>query len=967
MQPNRVFFFSLFVFSFYILSLSLSAQVVNFEPSFATQYDSVTVYFDATQGNGGLDGFSARVFLHTGVITSKSISGSDWKYVPAGWESYPSRLEAEQVGENKWKFTFAPDIRSFFGITESSEEVLEIAMLFKGTRTLSGAPVAVGRDEGDRDIFVELSKGGVEARFVQPANELSLMKRSDSLKIMGLGSTTSGNLQLSLFEDNQLIEQTTNDTITYIFRPSNNQEQVIFSLIAENRQGLSDTTIIRVVVRPDELSITPRPPQTQDGIHYLSDRSVLLSLFAPYKDFVYVLGDFNDWTPSADYLMHKETQGADSTWFWLEIDGLTPGQEYAFQYLVNGDLRIADPYSELTLHPDDDPYVPSSVYPNIPTYPHGKTNFSVGVLQPGNDEYTWTSTNYERPETKDLVIYELLLRDFLKDHSYQTLIDTLDYLDRLGVTAIELMPVNEFEGNLSWGYNPAFHLALDKYYGTQNAFKAFVDAAHSRGIAVILDVVLNHAFGRSPIIRLWNDGNYGAPTSENPYANPIAKHPFNVGYDLNHESAATRHFSKRVMQYWLEEYKIDGFRFDLSKGFTQVDNLNNVGAWGNYDASRIAIWKDYNNFIRSIDSTAYVILEHFANNSEERVLVNEGMLIWGNMNHEYNEATMGYNSDLRGVLASQRGFSQRNLIGYMESHDEQWLMFKNIAFGNSSGEYNIRDLSTALNRMKLAGAFFFTLPGPKMLWQFGELGYGYGNAGEQCLNDASYCPSIAPGRTAVKPIRWDYREDAERYSLYETWSNILALRKASPAITTPENFTHQLQTSIKIIRLSHGEENVVIVGNFGVSTTMGTINFPKDGQWFDYFNKTELQVSGGALEVSLSPGAFHIFTSRDFSELVTSNTRKETLAEKASFALLPNYPNPFNPSTQISFSLAKYGATSLRVYDLLGREVAILVDKPMTQGSHTIKFSGSGLSNGVYFVRLLQGSNTQTQTITLIK
>ena len=68
-----------------------------------------------------------------------------------------------------------------------------------------------------------------------------------------------------------------------------------------------------------------------------------------------------------------------------------------------------------------------------------------------------------------------------------------------------------------------------------------------------------------------------------------------MGYDLNHESSATRYFSKRVMQYWLEEYKIDGFRFDLSKGFTQVDNLNNVGAWGSYDASRIAIWKDYNN------------------------------------------------------------------------------------------------------------------------------------------------------------------------------------------------------------------------------------------------------------------------------------------------------------------------------------------------------------------------------------
>ena len=967
MHSTRSLFFSLVALISTTVNMTVNAQVVSFEPNFATQYDSVTIYFDATQGNGALEGFSGRVFLHTGVITSESSSGSDWKYVPAGWESYPANLEAEQVGENRWKFTYAPDIRTFFGITGTTEEVLEIAMLFKGTRTLSGAPLAVGRDKGNSDIFVELSTGGVEVRFVKPANELSLIKESDSLQIIGLGSATTGSLQLSLYEDDQLVEQTTNDTIAYMFRPSESQEEVVFSLIADNGEGLSDTTNTMVIVRADQHINNPRPAATRDGINYVSNSSVRLSLFAPYKEFVYVLGDFNDWSPSADYLMHKEIHGADSTWFWLEIDDLSPGQEYAFQYLVDGDLRIADPYSELTLHPEDDPYIPSSIYQDIPAYPYGKTSFSVGVLQPGADEYNWNVTNYERPEIKDLVIYELLLRDFLSKHSYQTLIDTLDYLDRLGVTAIELMPVNEFEGNLSWGYNPAFHIALDKYYGTQKAFKAFIDAAHSRGIAVILDVVLNHAFGRSPIIRLWNEGDYGAPKSENPYANSIAKHPYNVGYDLNHESPATRYFSKRVMQYWLEEYKIDGFRFDLSKGFTQVDNLNNVGAWGSYDASRIAIWKDYNNFIRSIDSTAYVILEHFSDNSEEKALVNEGMLVWGNMNHEYNEATMGYNSDLRGVLSSHRGFSQRNLIGYMESHDEQWLMFKNIAFGNSSAEYNIRDLPTALDRMKLAGAFFFTLPGPKMLWQFGELGYGYGDYGEQCLNDASYCPSFAPGRTAVKPIRWDYRDDAERYALYETWANIIALRKASLAFTSPESFTHQLQTSTKIIRLSHGEEKVVIIGNFGVNTVFGTINFPEDGQWFDYLNKTVQQVNEGSLELDLAPGAFHIFTSTDFSGLVTSSESREILQVKDQFKLYPNYPNPFNPSTQISFSLAEYGATTLRIYDLLGREVATLINGQLASGNHTVNFIGSGLSSGIYFVRLVQGSNTQTHTITLVK
>ncbi|MCB0681020.1 MAG: hypothetical protein KDC32_08815, partial [Saprospiraceae bacterium] len=175
-------------------------------------------------------------------------------------------------------------------------------------------------------------------------------------------------------------------------------------------------------------------------------------------------------------------------------------------------------------------------------------------------------------------------------HDYTTLIDTLDYLQNLGINAIELMPVQEFEGNISWGYNPSFHMALDKYYGPVNEFKRFIDSCHARGMAVILDVVYNHAFGQCPLVQLYFDGK---PTPESPYFNVDATHPFNVGYDFNHESEATRRYIDQVMTYWLEEFRVDGFRFDLSKGFTQVNNPDDVGAWGQYDASRIAILKHY--------------------------------------------------------------------------------------------------------------------------------------------------------------------------------------------------------------------------------------------------------------------------------------------------------------------------------------------------------------------------------------
>ena len=91
------------------------------------------------------------------------------------------------------------------------------------------------------------------------------------------------------------------------------------------------------------------------------------------------------------------------------------------------------------------------------------------------------------------------LRDFIAAHNYKVLADTLQYLKRLGINAIELMPVNEFEGNNSWGYNTSFHMALDKYYGKAIDFKKFIDLCHQNEIAVILDVVFNHAFSQNSL------------------------------------------------------------------------------------------------------------------------------------------------------------------------------------------------------------------------------------------------------------------------------------------------------------------------------------------------------------------------------------------------------------------------------------------------------------------------------------
>src|SRR5688500_12323740 len=212
--------------------------------------------------------------------------------------------------------------------------------------------------------------------------------------------------------------------------------------------------------------------------------------------------------------------------------------------------------------------------------------------------------------------------------------------------SIKIMTVNEFEGNISWGYNPSFHMAVDKYYGTREQLKKVVDAAHARGIAVILDVVFNHTFSQGPLAQMYWDPVNSRPSPESPYLNVIPKHPYNVGYDFNHESIATKNWVKRILTYWIEEFRFDGFRFDLSKGLTQFNSGNDGTLMSRYDAGRIAILKDYADHIWELDSNSIVIMEHFADNDEEIELSNYGMMLWGNMNHQYTQAAKGFQSDL---------------------------------------------------------------------------------------------------------------------------------------------------------------------------------------------------------------------------------------------------------------------------------------------------------------------------------
>lgn len=612
---------------------------------------------------------------------------------------------------------------------------------------------------------------------------------------------------------------------------------------------------------PAAIKYAPLPTNVQEGINIINNSTVTLVLYdkdknGSRKDFAHVVGDFNNWTLSNDD-QSQMSRDEDKGCWWITLSNLDATKEYAFQYYVGtkgGDIiRVADAYSRKILDPINDPYIPSSTYSDNKTYPAGRARGIVSVFKIQPDSYSWQVPNFTPPAVDNLVIYEMLLRDFTASSDINGALQKLDYLKSLGVTAIELMPVQEFDGNDSWGYNPCFYFAMDKAYGTDQMYKQFIDECHKRGMAVILDVVFNHASGNSPFAKMWWDSTNNRPAANNPYFNIMAPHPYSVFNDFNHESPLVRKFVKRNLQFLLTEYKFDGFRFDLSKGFTQKSSTDDATA-AEKDDSRIAILKDYQSAIKEVKPNAYVILEHFCDDEEEKKLGDAGMMVWRNVNWNYCQSAMGYpeNSDFSGTYYSTSSRPANSLVSYMESHDEERAAYKQITWGNGILK---TDLGARMSQLEANAAFFFTVPGPKMVWQFGEMGY-----------DISIDYN---GRTGKKPVKWEYLDVSQRKELHDTYAKLIKFRNDNPELF---NSTATMSWKVSESNWEKGRfltlssfgnaKQVVVIGNFTNSAITTSSTFPKTGTWHNYMNPSEsLDVSSATMDLTLPANSFRMYTS----------------------------------------------------------------------------------------------------------
>jgi 1,4-alpha-glucan branching enzyme len=941
-----------FVLNLFLIPSLLFSQAIVSLPEFPTETDSIVITFNATQAsNTALVGYTGILYTHTGVTTQIGTGAeTKWQHVIGTWGDNTVQPSLTRISTNVYKLVI-DNPRTFYGITNSLEHITELCFVFRS---------ADGTKQSE-DLFIKIYEKGLNVKIVEPAQLPTYPLEGEKLNLVAV---TNGADSLTLLLDNTKVASTITDTLKYTISESQIGRHSLKFVAYGNNETFTDST--HFFIRKN-LTIEDLPSGIVPGINYIDDNTIILALYAPDKKFIYAIGDFNNWEFDPDssaswnfddkYYMKMTS---DSTTFWTTITNLTPNKEYRFLYLVDGNLQIADPYSDKILEPDDS-YISSVTYPNLIPYPKNISSYPVSVFQTAQNSYTWETTDYHKPDKTKLIIYELLVRDFVSTHNYKTLTDTLDYFTKLGINAIELMPINEFEGNDSWGYNPSFYFAPDKYYGPKNDLKKFIDECHKRDIAVIMDMVLNHSYGRSSFVRLYASGPFGPPTQENPWYNVTSPNPvYSWGADFNHQSKQTQKLVDRINRYWIREYNIDGFRYDFTKGFT-----NTPGDGSNYDQSRINILKRMADSIWAFDSTTYIILEHFTADTEEKVLTDYGMMVWGNNNYSYNEATMGYNesskSDFNRISYLNHSFTKPHLVGYMESHDEERLMYKNLQYGNSNGSYNVKSLNTALQRIKLAAAFFIPVPGPKMIWQFGELGYDY---------TIDY-----NGRVGTKPIRWDYYSEIVRLNLFKTYAALNFLKTNYKTFST-NDFALATTSYVKRIKLNNDSMNAVIIGNFDVIERSIIPSFQETGEWYDYFSGDSLDITDTQININLAPGEFHIFTSKKIPTPepdILLGLEENINALPLQFSLNQNYPNPFNPTTTIKYSVANVASdfslrtVTIKVYDILGREVATLVNEKQSAGNYEVNFNANNLSSGIYYYRLTFGNYVQTKKMILIK
>lgn len=842
-------FYYLLLGIFVMAILPAEAQIITTEPSVLQESSTgVTIYYHADQGNKGLmnQPASEPIYAHTGVITNKSTSPSDWKYAPS-WCDNASKYRLTYVSENLWKLEIG-DIRSYYGISDATEQVRQLAFVF---RNADGS--RQGKTASGGDIFADVLQSGLQVTLTCDLDGTVILPGHEQVTFTALCTSPA---TLTIAVDGTPIATQMNAT----------------QLVASHTFGAAGTYKVTASATINELTVTDELtityPHSGDEHEYpggtpkagavrQSDGSVLFCLPAPLKHSAVIVGSWDEYQVLDSRAMQYHDYNG-NRYFWIRIEGLEPDKPYPYYYLVDG-IAVGDPYARLVLDAENDKYISTDVYPSLIPYPHDKvngTNVPLAVYQHNINDYQWRVSDFHGVEPWRLNIYELLVRDFTGTEGEALGNGTIDaararipYLKQLGINAIELLPINEFNGNISWGYNPNFYFAPDKAYGTPDAYKAFIDECHAQGIAVILDMVFNQTDWQHPWYRLYEPGS-------NPFYNVTAPHAYSVLNDVKQGNALVQQQFEDCLRYWLTEYKVDGFRFDLVKGLGNNDSYANAGddATNAYNASRVARMKRLHEVVKEVKADAYFINENLATPQEENEMAQDGELNWANLNTQGIQYAIGQQSDsgLERFYAPADNRLWGSTVSYLESHDEQRLAYAQNQYGVAGVKGN---LSASMHRLGSAAAQMILTPGAHMVWQFSELG-----------NFENTKNAEGGNNTDPKTVRWNLYDNAQRRGLYDSYAAMHALRNRNPELFAESaQFTANVSSAWwnqgRTLYLKAGSKELVCVINPDAAATRTiSVNFAgnnsDDYQVLSKSYGSEPTVNVAQRMVTLAPGCY---------------------------------------------------------------------------------------------------------------
>jgi len=787
----------------------INAQVTT-EPSLLQQSSrNVVVYYHADEGTKGLitQPASQPIYAHTGVITNKS--NGNWAYAPKAWGDNDPKYKLEYVSENLWKLNIG-DIRTYYGISDAEEQVLKLCFVFRNATCSSE-----GKATGGKDIFVDVLDEGF---FVVIGNDNpngNLISDLNKKVNFTVSTTRTADITLTI-NDTQVAEQkgTTSMKATYTFE-NRGTYRIKATAVANGQTVTADETMTypNLSVAADYPGGVPKP-----GAVRQDDGSVIFCAVAPQKQSAVLIGSWNNYGIVNEQVMNYQDYSG-NRYFWTTVKDLDADTWYPYYYIFDNECKVGDPYARLVLDPYSDKYITDREFPGLMKYPEAvKDDIPLAIYWENVNDYDWKVENFKGADKENLIIYELLFRDFTGTEgeakgngTVREAIQKIPYLKELGVNAVELLPIMEFNGNNSWGYNTNFYFAPDKAYGTPADYKEFIDKCHQNGIAVILDIVFNQSDGLHPWYQMY-------PIASNPFYNKEAPHAYSVLNDWNQDNALVQQQWYDAVQYWIKEYKVDGYRFDLVKGLGDNASYGSASEanTNKYNATRVARMKKIHSAVKEVKPDAYFINENLAGEQEENEMAADGQLNWANVNYQSCQYAMGYNSDaaLNRFYAPKDSRTWGSTVSYMESHDEERAAYKQDKYGAEGVK---GDHAVSMRRLGSTAAQMILAPGSHMLWQFQELG----NA--QTTKDAG-----GGNNTSPKIVNWNLLDDPENAGLHRSYTELNWLRRENP-----ELFVEEAEASIlcslwseRSISLSNGNKELICVVNPAISSSKtSTVNF----------------------------------------------------------------------------------------------------------------------------------------------